>query len=225
MTGSLLLDWAILAVSLFNTILLLWLGLTVLLNAEHRTWGVWLAGGGLLSGGAFFLSHSAILGHNPALVSRGADLWWRIGWGPVIASPFAWYILMLWYAGFWDSKRTHLRRRQRIWFVVVVLFAIMLIGLILFANALPSYAQVVKLGLVGSVSMGGFAALILIYPPFVILCITLSLDTVYIYVNGYNRGYVLNQIIAESIWTIKFTSEKPSETENKQRNNGRSQTR
>ena len=48
MTGSFFLDWAIMAVSLFNTILLLWLGLTVLLNAERRTWGVWLAGGGLL---------------------------------------------------------------------------------------------------------------------------------------------------------------------------------
>ena len=29
-------DWAIMAVSLFNTILLVWLGLTVLLNAERR---------------------------------------------------------------------------------------------------------------------------------------------------------------------------------------------
>ena len=33
MTGSFFLDWAIMAVSLFNTILLLWLGLAVLLNA------------------------------------------------------------------------------------------------------------------------------------------------------------------------------------------------
>ena len=36
MTGEPLLDWAIMAVSLFNTVLLLWLGLTVLLNAERR---------------------------------------------------------------------------------------------------------------------------------------------------------------------------------------------
>ena len=50
MTGHLLLDWAILAVSLFNTILLIWLGLAVLLNAERRAWGIWLAGGGLLMG-------------------------------------------------------------------------------------------------------------------------------------------------------------------------------
>ena len=63
MTDEFSLNWAIMAVSLFNTILLLWLGMTVLLNAERRTWGVWLAGGGLLMGGAFFVSHSAILGH------------------------------------------------------------------------------------------------------------------------------------------------------------------
>ena len=63
MTGAFYLDWAVVAVSLANATLLTWLGLTVLLNAERRTWGIWLAGCGLLMGGAFFFSHSAILGH------------------------------------------------------------------------------------------------------------------------------------------------------------------
>ena len=36
MTRAFFLNWAIMAVSLFNTILLLWLGLTVLLNAEQH---------------------------------------------------------------------------------------------------------------------------------------------------------------------------------------------
>ena len=40
MTGGFWLDWAIISVSLFNTILLCWLGLTVLLNADRRDWGV-----------------------------------------------------------------------------------------------------------------------------------------------------------------------------------------
>ena len=35
MSGNAALDWTILSVSLFNTMLLLWLGLTVLLNADH----------------------------------------------------------------------------------------------------------------------------------------------------------------------------------------------
>ncbi len=42
-----LVAWGSRAVSFFNTIALLWLGLTVLLNAERQRWGTWLAGGGL----------------------------------------------------------------------------------------------------------------------------------------------------------------------------------
>jgi hypothetical protein len=55
------LPWAQFSVSLFNTILLLWLGLTVFLNAQNRSWGTYLASGGLLLGGTFFLAHSAAL--------------------------------------------------------------------------------------------------------------------------------------------------------------------
>jgi hypothetical protein len=99
MSGMFLLDWAIVAVSLFNTVLLLWLGLTVLLNAERRTWGIWLAGGGLLMGAAFFVSHSAILGYGLDYQGPGIDFWWHIGWVPVIVLPFVWYVLMLWYSG------------------------------------------------------------------------------------------------------------------------------
>ena len=48
MTGIFLLDWATLAVSLHNTILLLWLALTVWLNAERRTLGIGFISGALL---------------------------------------------------------------------------------------------------------------------------------------------------------------------------------
>ena len=103
MTGTLLLDWATTAVSLFNMMLMLWLGLTVLLNVEHRDFGAWLLGCGLLLGAAFFTSHTAILGHPLVLFSRGVNLWWQIGWVPVIVSPLVWYGLILWYVGFWDK--------------------------------------------------------------------------------------------------------------------------
>ena len=43
MSGNFYLDWAIMAVSLFNTILLIWLGLTVLLNSDRHTWGIWIS--------------------------------------------------------------------------------------------------------------------------------------------------------------------------------------
>ena len=68
-----ILNWAIMAVSLFNTILMLWLGLTILLNTERRTWGVWLTGSGLLMSGAFFVSHTAIFGYGLKAISRELD--------------------------------------------------------------------------------------------------------------------------------------------------------
>jgi signal transduction histidine kinase len=176
MTGNFFLDWATMAVSLFNTILLLWLGLTVLLNAERRTWGVWLAGGGMLMGGAFFVSHSAILGHGLHYTSRGMDFWWRMGWVPVVALPFAWYVVMLWYAGFWDDRQAHLYHRQRLWFLLTALLTLGLIGLLGFANPLPSYSQVVQLNLSATPSVGGIPLLILVYPLYITLCISLSLD-------------------------------------------------
>jgi signal transduction histidine kinase len=176
-TGTLLLDWAILAVSLFNTILLVWLGLAVLLNAERRTWGIWLAGGGLLIGGAFFVSHTAIVGRGLGEVSPGMDFWWHLGWGPVLVSPFAWYTIVLWYAGFWDDREAPLRRRQRPWFLFTCLLAVGLIGLLIFANPLPSYWQVAQLNLSATPSIGAIPLLILVYPLYILLCISLSLDT------------------------------------------------
>jgi signal transduction histidine kinase len=176
MTNAFLLDWVIMAVSLFNTILLLWLGLTVLLNAERRTWGIWLTSGGMLMGSAFFVSHSAILGHGLNYVSQGMNFWWRVGWLPVVASPFAWYVVMLWYAGFWGDRQTHLHRRQRPWLILTVLLVVGLGGLLVFANPLPSYWQVAQLNLSATPSVGGVPILLLIYPFYIILCIGLSLD-------------------------------------------------
>ena len=176
MTGNTILDWATMAVSLFNTILLLWLGLTVLLNAEQRTWGIWLAGGGLLLGGAFFISHTAILGRGLSSIGPGMDFWWRLGWGPVVALPFVWYLIILWYAGFWDDRRSSLRRRHRPWLLLTSLLAVGLVGLLFFANPLPSYWQVAQLDLSATPSLGNIPLLILVYPIYIVLCIGLSLD-------------------------------------------------
>ena len=178
MTGEFVLDWAVMAVSLFNTILLLWLGLTVLLNAERRTWGVWLVGGGLLMGGAFFVSHSAILGHSLTYAGQGLDFWWHVGWVPVVASPFAWYVVMLWYAGFLGRPR---RRRcaagSAPGSALTVLLAVGLAGLLLFANPLPSLlAGDLSSHLSAAPSLGGIPLLILVYPLYIVLCISLSLD-------------------------------------------------
>lgn len=174
MTGNRWLDWAIMAVSLFNTILLLWLGLTILLNAERRTWGVWLAGGGTLLGAAFFISHTAILGSILVNNPWPLNFWWHLGWIPVILLPYVWYIIMLWYAGFWNPAPSQLRRSQLFWTLMI---SAMGLGLFLLMLAsLPSYSQVVRFALLSSVlTYGGIPVLLFIYPIFAILCILLSI--------------------------------------------------
>ncbi|KAA3647910.1 MAG: hypothetical protein DWQ07_02680 [Chloroflexi bacterium] len=176
MTNILWLDWALMTVSLANTILLIWLGLTVLLNAERRTWGALLAGSGLLLGAIFFISHSAILGFGFTLTSSSVNLWWNVGWVPVVALPLVWYVLMLWYSGYWDNRQGALRKRQRIWFWVTFGAAAFLLILLATANPLPSYEQVTRLSLSSTPSIAGIPILILIYPFYIVLCILLSLD-------------------------------------------------
>jgi signal transduction histidine kinase len=176
MTTEFLLDWPIMAVSLFNTVVLLWLGLTVLLNAEHRTWGHWLAGGGPLAGAAFFISHSAILGHGPDYAGQGLDFWWRVGWPPVVLAPFAWYVMMLWYAGFWDDRQSDLRRRHLPWFALSGVLSVVSIGMLILTNPIPTFWQVTHLSLGATPSVGGVPILVLGYPAYIVLCIVLSLD-------------------------------------------------
>lgn len=175
MTGNLLFDWAIVSVSLFNTILLLWLGLTVLFNAEHRGWGIWLVGGGLLIGGVFFVSHTAILGYGLHTIGQGLNFWWRVGWLPVVIAPLTWYVAMLWYSGFWDDPQAGPLAWQRPWLGLTLLLAASLIGLLLFANPLPSFVEITQLRLSASPEIGGIPLLVLVYPLYMLLCIGLSL--------------------------------------------------
>src|ERR1044071_8190632 len=134
-----LLDWAGVAVSLANTILLLWLGFTILLNAETRYWGVWLSGGGLLVSGAFFTSHTAILGHGLTSLDSGMTFWWYTGLVAALALPLIWYVVILWYTGFWDNRQSPLFRRQRPWFILDILLTVLLGVLLIFANPFPTY--------------------------------------------------------------------------------------
>jgi len=176
MSGRLLLDWVALTISLFNTLVLIWLGMTVLLNAERRNLGVWLAGTGLLMGGAFFISHSAILSQRLDPTNPGLNFWWSAAWLPVILSPFAWYIVILWYAGYWDSTETALHRRQRPWYMVAMLCTLGMAALLIFTHPIPTFAQISVLDLSDVPSLLGIPVIFLAYPIFIILCILLALD-------------------------------------------------
>ncbi|MCX6047406.1 MAG: hypothetical protein NT075_20050, partial [Chloroflexi bacterium] len=182
MTGNFFLDWALLTTSLANVILITWLGLMVLLNAERRRWGVWLVGGGILSGGVFFICHTAILGLGPDFVSRGLELWWRIGWAPLVALPFTWYLLILWYTGFLADRwpfhwRTNaLRQRHLLWLIGTFLLFVGLVSLLLFTSPLPTFTQATRLQLATPIEIAGLPVLLLIFPVYAALCIGLSLD-------------------------------------------------
>ena len=176
MTGEFALDWAVLAVSLFNTIILVWLGLAVLLNAERRRLGVWVVGCGLLTGGVFFLGHSAIFGLGFNLFGQSVALWWQLSWIPVVALPFAWYVIMLWYTGYWDEIDTPLHNRHRFWLPVTVLLTVATGVIFIFANPLPTFSH----ALFGNRYTAGYVdsppMLLLVYPVNLVLCIGLSLD-------------------------------------------------
>jgi signal transduction histidine kinase len=173
------LNWATMAISLFNTILLLWLGFTVFMNAERRNWGIYLASGGLLLGAAFFVSHTAIIGLTPAEVTwRNTIFWWTVGLIPAIMLPFTWYVIMLWYAGFWNIPRTTLRRRQLPWFYLTIAMAftgLVSLGIGLILLAVPSH-NLVELRLYIRYSFAGIPLLAIGYSTYVVLCVALSLD-------------------------------------------------
>ena len=171
MTGIFILDWATLAVSLHNTILLLWVALTVWLNADRRTLGIGFTSSALFLASMFFFSHTAILGLGINLASDALDFWWHVGWIPIVILPFGWYAISLWYSGFFASRASDLRRRHRAWFALSALVVIALSALLLFANPLPRVAEIANHHIA--------AANLILLPLYLVesfLCVVLSLD-------------------------------------------------
>ncbi|HUF39467.1 MAG TPA: hypothetical protein VMN57_13155 [Anaerolineales bacterium] len=176
MTGDWRLDGAVLTVSLFNSIVLAWLGLTVLLNAERRNWGVWLVGGGILAGAVFFVSHTALVGIGFEIPLRAAEFWWLLGWVPLVLCPLAWYVAVLWYARYWEPDAGRLRRRHRPWLWAVSILAAALLAAILFTGLLPSIRQLdfYRLGLLQDADRIPLVPAVLV--AYLLLPIGLSLD-------------------------------------------------
>ncbi|MBI4786424.1 MAG: hypothetical protein HY782_05190, partial [Chloroflexi bacterium] len=177
MSGIFWLDAAGLAVSLHNTILLLWLGLTVLVNADKRTWGIWLAGLSLLLASIFFVSHTVILTLGLEPLQADLDFWWRLGWIPVLVLPFGWYLVVLWYSGYWETLQAAPRaQRQRGWFILTALLNVVLIAALVFAHPLPSFGEVLNLDLSATLEIGGIPILLVGYAADIFLCVVLSLN-------------------------------------------------
>jgi two-component sensor histidine kinase len=137
---------------------------------------VWLAGGGLLMSSMFFLSHSAILGLGPFTPESGMNLWWRMGWIPVVCMPYAWYLVMLWYASYWDDPQSPIHQRHKLTLFLATLLAVSTVGLVLLFNALPSFNQIIQLKMGGVLSIGGIPVLMVVYPLYLMMSLGFSLD-------------------------------------------------
>jgi signal transduction histidine kinase len=176
MSGFFLLDWASLAVSLFNTMILLWLGLAIMLNAERRSIGLWFSSGMLLLGSVFFLSHSAILGIGPGWISPGLNFWWHLGWFPVVFLPLAWYGVTLWYCGFWSQPQSELHSRHQVWFAIVLIASLVITIMLFLANPLPTFYQFAPISLKETPTIAGIPLLLIVYLVYILACISFALE-------------------------------------------------
>ncbi len=170
--------WSGLAVSLFNMLLLIWLGITVFFTAEKRTWGLRLILGGMVMGSLFFASHSMIIGNEAThtYILPESDYWWHIGWIPVIFTPLIWYLIILWYTGYWDKASLPLSHRHQLPLLTVGVYAMILLGLLLFTRSLPTYEHTAVLYLIETDNIGSVPLLFLLYPPYELLTILLPID-------------------------------------------------
>ncbi|GAB4434363.1 MAG: hypothetical protein Kow0031_16090 [Anaerolineae bacterium] len=166
MSDNALLNGIALGVSFTNLILMSWLGLTVLLNSGQRTRGVWISGSGLLAGALFFLCHTAILGLGPSFQAPELNIWWQLGWLPLVVLPLNWYLVALWYAGQWpDGVRWP---RQPAPTLLVLAVGAGLLGWLLLGRPLPAFARLLQADFVATTPF------LLAYPLYALLCIGLA---------------------------------------------------
>lgn len=166
-----ILDILVRSFSVFNTILLFWLGLMVLFIGERRSAGTWLVGVGLLLGGLFFTSHTVIMAQNLAKISLGMDIWWAMAWTPGILAPLAWYGAVLWYAKFSFKSNS----RHRYFLVFVCLVTVSLIIQIILMSPVVIYSNMIGRVLLPVRWAGGYPLIILTYIFYSVLCYVLPL--------------------------------------------------
>jgi signal transduction histidine kinase len=87
------------AVSLFNTVLLLWLGLTVLLTGDRRKPATIAGGVGLLLGALFFMGHTLLIAHTVDFFGFGVNIVWRVMWFVAVIAPYFWGLAIFYYSG------------------------------------------------------------------------------------------------------------------------------
>ena len=168
-----LLSAGVLGISVANAILQCWLGLTILLNADRRNWGLWLTTGALLSGSGFFLAQAVASGHGPDRLAMILYLQWPLGWGIGVALPFAWYVAMLLYTGFWEVEQGSLRARHRPLLALCTVAGLPVLGLVFMAMPYPWLRSGQPFALP---AIGATPVLAIVYPVFAVLCAVLAVE-------------------------------------------------
>ncbi len=148
------------AVSLFNTVLLLWLGLTVLLTGDRRKPATIAGGVGLLLGALFFMGHTLLIAHTVDFFGSGVDTVWRVMWFVAVTAPYFWGLAIFYYSG--DPAAGRWVRRiltAAMFFMVVALFLVF---------PLPSFLEFVLAPTLAPV-------ITWMYVPYLFLCFVLPL--------------------------------------------------
>ncbi len=170
--------WLMISLSVFNALMLIWLSLTVFLNAERRNRGIYLISFSALIGAVFFISHTIILAYELTYFgTQQLNLWWTIGWMPVIFAPFLGYSIVLWYTGYWDEVvDNRLRRRHQYVYAFIRLLTLIIVVLMIFFEGLPTYTRLAKLDLTHTLLSGGVPLLFLLYPALAFTAWMMAID-------------------------------------------------
>jgi signal transduction histidine kinase len=148
------------AVSLFDTVLLLWLGLTVLLTGDRRKEATIAGGVGLLLGSLFFMGHTLLIAHTVNFFGGGVNVVWRVMWFVLVAAPYFWGLAIFYYSG--DPATGRWVRRiltAAMFFMVLSLF---------FVFPLPTFLEFVLAPALAPV-------IAWLYVPYLFLCFVLPL--------------------------------------------------
>jgi signal transduction histidine kinase len=167
-----MLPWqaAALAISIFNAIICLWLGSTVILDGGRER-GPQLAAAGMVMAGVFFLIHAAVVGRGPPLSGVGLPFWWRVISVPSLLAPYAWYATMVWYTGVSGRVLT----MHKLLLVVVGLFIGVLVLLLTAIYPLPPQVRTFALRIVPAWLVAGLPFIVAGYLLTLIICFVLPI--------------------------------------------------
>jgi len=163
-----------LALSIFVTATLLWLGLTTWLNGERRKPVVSLSSAGMLAAALFFLSHTMILGRGLVTTDSGMDFWWRLAWIPLAVAPYVWLLLVLRYAGLTPTQIALYRR----WQIALGVGCVLLVPVFLIGNPFPTYASLVYARVIESdwkLWFAGVPVMLWLFLPYAVMCFLVPL--------------------------------------------------